>query len=246
MKAVQEIEAGWEMSEPDSDGTKQEQAKTPPGTTTATDVMKLDAMIHICESRAASRIEEQHSALNPMKILLSQGIEFAVVIRNCITRGYYVAAMANLRMLLERSLCAKSLLFNEGFRWERESMSRKQSLIERQLQRESLPREDREYFRITLEKLRYWNRDEDTDKGRKLDRPSRRGRSDYEVNSGEEEVWDLASTYVHPSYEGATRQERDPEAVSSVLRNASVFLLDLLIYQELARASTEDALTTEP
>ena len=190
------------------------------------------------------RSEGEIPSLNAAKQLAEEACEFASCISAAMNLNHKVAAYANLRPLVDRLLHA-ARFFEEPedtSAWAYWSAAELSQLVHNVLREGAVNPEDRVGMRSLLQNGRHWNRSE-SGKDQQLLKPS-----SYEwhsilkaltndANPRLKGAYDIASTYVHPTYRGPNAS--DP-GVKYVLQQAILITSATIILCAAAFTPFED------
>ena len=190
------------------------------------------------------RNEKEIPLLNAARQLLSESCQFATAVADCICRGNMIAAYSNLRPLIERKLHLKAFWEDPNLQgdWEQWGMAKLSNLISGRLSRHDFNPTQIPEARAVLQKLRHWNRDTQSD--RQLKRANSyswgdRLREVYAAMTDEDrDLYNLCSTYLHPTYRGSADPELDAELVS---RDAMRSLLEIFVWCAPLTRSCQDS-----
>ena len=160
------------------------------------------------------RGEDETPPVNAAKQLTEEACEFATTISDAIKRDHTKSAYANLRLLLDRFLCAARFFEFPAdlVPWAYWSMAELNQLASDSMSQGAVNPQDVYPMRHLLRHFRHWNRSE-SGQDRQLFKPSR-----YEWNDIRREIIDesnpllktaygVTSTYVHPTYRGSNSPE---------------------------------------
>lgn len=186
-------------------------------------VRQLDRVIGIGFNWLRSlppRSEGEIPTVNAAKQLSEEACEFASSISNAIKLNQKVSAYANLRPLVDRWLHAAWFFEKptDTIDWSYWSLAEINQLANNASSQGAVNPQDREPMRDLMRDIRHWNRSE-TGEDQQMFKPGR-----YEWNNIRKQLvdaatprfkshYDVASTYVHPTYRGANASDLDTEYV---------------------------------
>ena len=147
---------------------------------------------------------------NAAKQLADEACQFASAISNAIQRNHKVAAYANLRPLVDRLLHATRFFETpkDNVDWMYWSVAEINRSVNNALSQRAVNKEDRDAVRALLRDIRHWNRPESGPDCQML----RPGQYPWqktlkaiteEANPRLKIMYDVASTYLHPTYRGS-------------------------------------------
>ena len=145
---------------------------------------------------------------NASKQLTEQACQFGMSVSDAIKRDHPIAAYGNSRLVVDRLLHAAHFLWLEDeIEWMYWSMAEHSRLVSSSLSLKLAEPADQEDLRELLKSIRHWNRTED-DRDSQMKKPSSFKWASTKRNllTGIEghvsQVYDIFSTYVHPTYRG--------------------------------------------
>ena len=175
------------------------------------------------------RNEKELPLLNVARQLLSESSEFATAVADCACRGNLIAAYGNLRPLIERKLHLKAFWECPNLQgdWEQWGMAKLSNLIEGRMSRHHLDPTQMPEARAVLKKLRHWYSDRQLKRASSYPWHDRLRELYADMTVEDKELYELCSTYLHPTYRGSSDPVLDPDLVA---HSAMRILLEIFLW----------------
>ena len=172
---------------------------------------------------------ENDPLIQDIRQMLVEGVEFHTSIRDAVKRDNIVSARANLRLLLERGLCARQFSSMDDsmncIDWENWSMAKLSKQLSDIGSKGLVNPEYKMAYRELAKNIRHWNRIDGKD--RQMNRPSK-----YEwnmkIDSNFKHLYSLWSTYVHPTYRGECGMVFDQADKDYILVQSDLYIYLIL------------------